>query len=238
LNERALESVEVSRHSSHSGGASVRRIPFPRWSSFAIVVSCLAAAGLAATAVSARGQGPSPDGLVEYEVDPSHTQVMFKVRHMGVSTVTGRFGRFAATFAWDPDEPGMSWLTATIDAASIDTDNDRRDNHLRSPDFFAADSYPTLTFQSTRVEEVEEGRLRVAGDLSIRGVTRPVVLDVVLEGATVGGEGQPITGWTAETTINRKDYGLMWNRLTEAGGWVVADDVRIVLEVEARGKQP
>jgi polyisoprenoid-binding protein YceI len=132
----------------------------------------------------------------------------------------------------------MSWLTATIDAASIDTDNDRRDNHLRSPDFFAADSYPTLTFQSTRVEEVEEGRLRVAGDLSIRGVTRPVVLDVVLEGATVGGEGQPITGWTAETTINRKDYGLMWNRLTEAGGWVVADDVRIVLEVEARGKQP
>ena len=75
----------------------------------------------------------------------------------------------------------------------------------------------------------------MAGDLSIRGVTKPIVLDVVLEGATVGGEGRPITGWTAEATINRKDYGLMWNRLTEAGGWVVADEVRIVLEVEARG---
>ena len=199
---------------------------------------CLTAAGLGGAAGIGHAQTPLPAGLVEYEIDPAHTQVMFKVRHMGVSTVTGRFSRFAATFAWDPDDVEASWLTATIDAASIDTDNDRRDNHLRSPDFFAADSYPTLTFQSTRVEAVEEGRLRVAGDLSIRGVTKPVVLDVVLEGATVGGEGQPITGWTAETTINRKDYGLMWNRLTEAGGWVVADDVRIVLEVEARGTQP
>jgi polyisoprenoid-binding protein YceI len=88
------------------------------------------------------------------------------------------------------------------------------------------------------VEEVEDGRLRVAGDLSIRGVTKPVVLDVVLEGTTVGSEGRPIVGWTAETTVNRKEYGLLWNRLTEAGGWVVGDEVRIVLEVEARGSQP
>ena len=80
--------------------------------------------------------------------------------------------------------------------------------------------------------------MRVAGDLSIRGVAKPVVLDVTLDGATVGQGGRPITGWTAETTINRKDYGLAWNRLTEAGGWVVGDDVRIVLEVEARGKDP
>jgi polyisoprenoid-binding protein YceI len=198
---------------------------------------CLTAAGLGGAAGFGHAQSSLPAGLVEYEVDPAHTQVMFKVRHMGVSTVTGRFGRFAATFAWDPEDPGASWVTATIDAASIDTDNDRRDNHLRSADFFAADSYPTLTFRSTRVEAVEEGRLRVAGDLSIRGVTRPIVLDVLLEGATVGGEGRPITGWTAEATINRKDYGLTWNRLTEAGGWVVGEDVRIVLEVEARGAE-
>lgn len=202
---------------------------------FSTLALCLTATGLGGTAGYGYAQTPLPAGLVEYEVDPAHTQVMFKVRHMGVSTVTGRFNRFAATFAWDPADPGAAWVTATIDAASIDTDNDRRDNHLRSPDFFAADSYPTLTFRSTRVEAVEEARLRVAGDLSIRGVTKPIVLDVVLEGATVGGEGQPITGWTAEATINRKDYGLMWNRLTEAGGWVVSDDVRIVLEVEARG---
>ncbi|HYO47250.1 MAG TPA: YceI family protein [Gemmatimonadota bacterium] len=200
----------------------------------------LAAAGLVSLALSADpagAQAPLPDGLVEYEVDPVHTQVMFKVRHMGVSTVTGEFNRFAATFAYDPADLASSWVTATIDAASIDTDNDRRDNHLRSPDFFAADSFPNLTFQSTSVEEVEGGRLRVSGDLSIRGVTKPVVLDVVLGGATMGQGGQPIIGWTAETTVNRKDYGLMWNRLTEAGGWVVGDEVRIVLEVEAQGSQ-
>lgn len=198
-------------------------------------LAVLALAGLALHADPAHAQAPLPDGLVEYEVDTSHTQVMFKVRHMGVSTVTGRFNRFAATFAYDPADPGSSWVTATIDAATIDTDNDRRDRHLRSADFFAADSYPTLTFRSTRVEAAEGERLRVFGDLSIRGVTMPVVLDVILEGATTGEGGQPITGWIAETTINRKDYGLMWNRLTEAGGWVVGDDVRIVLEVEARG---
>jgi polyisoprenoid-binding protein YceI len=193
---------------------------------------------LAAVAGPTHAQAPLPDGLVEYEVDPAHTQIMFKVRHMGVSTVTGKFNRFAATFAYDPKDPASSWVTATIDAASIDTDNERRDNHLRSPDFFAADSYANLTFQSTGVEQVEDGRLRVSGDLSIRGVTKPVVLDVTLEGATVGQGGLPIVGWTAETTVNRKDYGLMWNRLTEAGGWVVGEDVRIVLEVEAQEKQP
>ena len=189
-------------------------------------------------AATGESTGVLPAGLVEYEVDPAHTQVMFKVRHMGVSTVTGRFGRFAGTFAYDPANPAASWLTATIDAASIDTDNDRRDNHLRSADFFAADSYPTLTFQSTRVEPDGEGRLRVAGDLSIRGVTRPVVFAVTLEGAALGQGGRPITGWTAEATIDRTDYGLKWNRLTEAGGWVVADEVRILLEVEARATQP
>ena len=203
-----------------------------------VLVLAAALTALASRPATLAAQAPLADGLVEYEVDPSHTQVMFKVRHMGVSTVTGKFTRFAATFAYDPADPSSSWVTATIDAASIDTDNDRRDNHLRSSDFFAADSYPNLTFQSTRVEDAGEGRLRVAGDLAIRGVTKPVVLDVTLEGATVGQGGQPITGWTAETTINRKEYGLEWNRLTEAGGWVVGDDVRIVLEVEARGKQP
>lgn len=198
----------------------------------------LAAAQGDVAATSGGAASALPAGLVEYEVDPAHTQVQFKVRHMGVSTVTGKFNRFAATFAYDPANPGASWVTATIDAASIDTDNDRRDNHLRSADFFAADSYPTLTFQSTRVEPAGEGRVRVAGDLTIRGVTRPVVLDVRLEGAAPGEGGRPITGWTAETTVDRMDYGLRWNRLTEAGGWVVADEVRILLEVEARGRQP
>jgi polyisoprenoid-binding protein YceI len=212
---------------------------------FSLLLPALTAGSLALSAGPAAAQSTPaaavsalPDGLVEYEVDPSHTQVMFKVRHMGVSTVTGRFSRFAATLAYDPDNLPASWVTATIDAATIDTDNDRRDNHLRSADFFAADSYPTLTFRSTRVEPGGDGRLKVAGDLSIRGVTKPVVFDVSLEGAALGQGGRPITGWTAETTINRMDYGLRWNRLTEAGGWVVADEVRILLEVEARAAQP
>jgi polyisoprenoid-binding protein YceI len=194
-------------------------------------------AGLSALPLAAQTTA-LPAGLVEYEVDPSHTQVLFKVRHMGVSTVTGRFNRFAATFAYDPANPAAAWLTATIDAASVDTDNGRRDDHLRSADFFAADSFPTLTFRSTRVEPAGEGRLTVAGDLSIRGVTKPVVLDVTLEGATTGQGGRPVTGWTAEATVDRTDYGLRWNRLTEAGGWVVADEVRILLEVEAKALQP
>jgi polyisoprenoid-binding protein YceI len=199
----------------------------------------LSSSPVAAQSDAPGGSAPAlPAGLVEYEVDPSHTQVMFKVRHMGVSTVTGRFNRFAGTFAYDPANPAASWVTATIDAASIDTDNDSRDNHLRSAVFFSADSHPTLTFQSTRVEPAGEGRMRVAGDLSIRGVTKPVVLDVTLEGAALGQGGRPITGWTAETTIDRMDYGLKWNRLTEAGGWVVADEVRILLEVEARAAPP
>lgn len=202
------------------------------------LLPALLAGCLALSAGPADAQSTLPDGLVEYEVDPSHTQVMFKVRHMGISTVTGRFTRFAATLAYDPEDLAASWVTATIDAASIDTDNDRRDNHLRSADFFAADSYPNLTFRSTRVEPAGDGRLRVAGDLSIRGVAKPVVLEVTLEGATVAQGGRPITGWTAEATIDRMDYGLRWNRLTEAGGWVVADEVRILLEVEARAAQP
>jgi polyisoprenoid-binding protein YceI len=210
-------------------------------------VAPLLAAGLLSlpwSPIAAQSDAPGgsaaalPAGLLQYEVDPAHTQVMFKVRHMGVSTVTGRFNRFAGTFAYDPADPAASWLTATIDAASIDTDNERRDNHLRSADFFAADSHPTLTFQSTRVEPAGEGRINVTGNLSIRGVTRPVMFAVTLEGAALGEGGRPITGWTAEATIDRMDYGLRWNRLTEAGGWVVADEVRILLEVEARATQP
>lgn len=216
----------------------LRLAPFLAAFAAGLLAASPPAAAAQAVASSAGSASGLPPGLVEYEVDTSHTQVLFKVRHMGISTVTGRFNRFAATFAYDPQDPAASWVTATIDAASIDTDNERRDNHLRSADFFAADSYPTLTFRSTRVEPAGEGRLRVGGDLSIRGVTKPVVLNVVLEGATVGQGGLPITGWTAETTIDRMDYGLRWNRLTEAGGWVVADEVRILLEVEARARQP
>ena len=197
----------------------------------------LSSSPVAAQSDAPGGSAPAlPAGLVEYEVDPSHTQVMFKVRHMGVSTVTGRFNRFAGTFAYDPANPAASWVTATIDAASIDTDNDRRDNHLRSADFFAADSHPTLTFQSTRVEPTGEGRLRVAGDLSIRGVTKPVVFDLTVHGQAKDPWGNDRIGFEAESSLNRKDYGLHWNAALETGGFLVGDDVKISLEIQAVGQ--
>ena len=196
------------------------------------ILALLLAAGTAAAVASQ----PRPDPTL-YEVDPEHSSVMFKVRHLGVSTVTGRFNRFAATFWYDPADPGASRVTATIDVASVDTDNERRDNHLRSQDFFWADSFPTMTFESRGVRKTGDDELEVEGDLTIRGVTLPVVLEVEIEGTGTAGQGRPLMGLTAETEINRHDYGLRWNRAVE-NGWLVGDDVRILLEVEARGAAP
>lgn len=195
----------------------------------------VAGATAALVAASAAAGQPAPTGPVEFTVDPAHSSVQFKVRHLGISTVSGRFTRFAATFAYDPEDPSASWVTATIDASSIDTDHERRDNHLRSEDFLWVDRHPTITFAGRSVERTGENRYRISGDLTIRGVTRPVTVDAVLEGATRGRDGVPIVAWTAETRIERADYGLVWNRLTEVGSFVVGEEVRILLEVEARG---
>lgn len=198
-------------------------------------VAALALLSLGTAAVPSTGRAPDP---VVYEVDPGHSAVQFKVRHMGIATVTGRFARFEATFAYDSGDPAASWVTATLDAASIDTDHERRDTHLRSEDFLWVERHPTITFASRSVEPGEEGRLRILGDLTIRGVSRPVELDAILEGSTLGRGGRRLVAWSAETRIDRKEYGLVWNRLTEAGGFLVGDEVRILLEIEARGPDP
>lgn len=176
---------------------------------------------------------PRPDPVL-YEVDSEHSNVMFKVRHLGVSTVTGRFNRFAATFWYDPTNPAATRVTATIDVASVDTDNERRDNHLRSEDFFWADSFPTMTFESRQVKKTGDDEFEVAGDLTIRGVTLPVVLEIEIEGTGKTGRGEPLMGLVGETEINRLDYGLRWNRAVETG-WLVGDEIKIVLEIEAKG---
>lgn len=181
--------------------------------------------------------GPTRDPAL-YEIDPEHSNVLFKVKHLGVATVTGRFNRFAATFWYDPADPVATRATATIDVTSIDTDNGRRDTHLRSEDFFWAERFPTMTFESREVRRIAEDRFEVAGDLTIRGVTRPVILDVTVEGAGRGTRGEPVMGLTATTEIDRLEYGLRWNRAIETGGWVVGDQVRIILELEARGSEP
>ncbi len=189
----------------------------------------LAAAVSLATVVA-----PAPHDPVHYEVDTEHSNVLFKVRHMGVATVTGRFNRFAASFWYDSERPEEARVTATIDVASVDTDNERRDNHLRSEDFFWAERHPTITFESDAVRATGEGEFEVTGDLTIRGVTLPVKLEVTIEGTGRTRDGDPLIGLSAAGEINRLDYGLRWNRVVE-GGWLVGDTVRILLEVEARG---
>jgi polyisoprenoid-binding protein YceI len=193
----------------------------------------LLALAIATAAVVAAQPRPDP---VLYEVDSEHSSVMFKVRHLGVSTVTGRFNRFAATFWYDPANPAATRVTATIDVASVDTDNERRDTHLRSEDFFWADSFPTMTFASRQVKKTGDDEFEVAGDLTIRGVTLPVVLEIEIEGTGKTGGGEPLMGLVAETEINRLDYGLRWNRAVETG-WLVGDEIKIILEIEAKGPE-
>jgi polyisoprenoid-binding protein YceI len=168
----------------------------------------------------------------EYVIDPAHTSAMFAVKHLMVTTVRGRFGKVQGKMNLDENDITRSSVTAVIDAASIDTDEPKRDEHLRSPDFFDVQKYPTLTFKSTKVQRTKNG-LKVTGDLTIRDVTRPVILDV--EGPTKPVKdpyGNVKIGASAITRVNRQDFGLKWNAPMEAGGVVVGDDVRITLDLE------
>ena len=174
-----------------------------------------------------------------WNIDPAHSQSMFTIRHMVVSNVKGAFERTTGTVQLDDKDLGKSSVEATIDAASINTRVENRDNDLRSANFFDVRKYPTITFKSTRVEKAGDGKLKVTGDLTMHGVTRPVVLD--LEGPTPAikdMQGKQRRGLNATTTINRKDFGLSWNKMIEAGP-VVGDEVKIEIEAElvaAEGK--
>lgn len=172
-----------------------------------------------------------------FVLDVAHTNVQFRVKHLGINTVSGRFDSFSGSFSWDSTAPALTSVDVTIDAASVDTDIERRDNHLRSEDFFFVEKYPTITFRSTNVRRVEGNRFRVLGDLTIRGVTKPVVLDAELTGLLRLKSGAEVAAVSATTTINRFDYGLAWNRLTE-GVANVAPEVEIVLNIEARKAAP
>ena len=166
-----------------------------------------------------------------YAVDPAHSTVEFVVRHLMISKVRGRFSAFQGRLDLDPSGSLIA-AQATIDAASIDTREAQRDAHLKSPDFFDAEKFPELSFYSTRVEGSGD-RFQIYGDLTIHGVTRPVVLDATFEGRGNDPWGGQRVGYSAHTTINRKDYGLTWNAALETGGVVVGDEIRIELNVEA-----
>ncbi|MDB4950628.1 MAG: hypothetical protein JWM27_3277 [Gemmatimonadetes bacterium] len=168
---------------------------------------------------------------VTWQIDTDHSEVAFRIRHL-VSRVRGRFTRWAGTIVADPANLAGGSVDVTIQAASINTDVERRDNHLRSADFFDAPNHPTITFKSTRVETLPGGALKVFGNLTIRGTTKPVVLEGHYNG--VGGvPGRRRIGFEASTTVNRMDYSVTWNRAVEGGGALLGDEVEILLSVEA-----
>jgi polyisoprenoid-binding protein YceI len=166
-----------------------------------------------------------------WDIDPVHSDVSFSVRHMMVSKVRGRFGSFSGQIATGEDITGSS-VTATIDATSIDTNNEQRDNHIRSADFFDVVNHPTWTFASTGVR-ADDGDLFLDGELTIKGVTRPVTLSLEVEGFGPDAFGGTRAGFSATTTINRNDFGVDIAMPLDGGGVVVGDKVTITLEIEA-----
>jgi polyisoprenoid-binding protein YceI len=173
---------------------------------------------------------------VKYSVDPAHSEIGFDIRHL-FSKVHGRFNTFQGAIVFDDKTPANISIDATADAKSIWTDNEKRDGHLRSADFFAADSFPTLTFKSTKVTAAGDKKYKIAGNLTLRGVTRPVVFDAEFLGAgQVGVGGQSWggkAGFTATTVINRQDYRINWNKTLDNGGLMLDDKVTLVLNIEA-----
>jgi len=169
---------------------------------------------------------------MSWKIDNAHSLVEFSVRHMMISTVRGRFERFSGTVEFNENDPAASSVDVQIEAASINTNEPQRDNHLRSADFFEAETYPYLSFKSTRVEKVDENNGRIYGDLTIRNVTRPVVLEIEYNGQAKSPWGTTSAGFTANTKINRKEWNLVWNQALETGGVLVGDEIKIHIELE------
>jgi polyisoprenoid-binding protein YceI len=171
--------------------------------------------------------------LRTYDIDTSHSRVSFSVRHLVIAKVRGEFARYSGTIRLDEDDVTRSSVRVELDAASLDTREPKRDDHLRSADFFDVETFPSLTFVSTRVIAEAGKVVRVLGDLTIRDVTRAVTLEVEDGGRVRDPWGGDRAAFTARTRIDRKDFGLRWNVALEAGGFVVGDAIDIELDVEA-----
>jgi polyisoprenoid-binding protein YceI len=167
-----------------------------------------------------------------FAIDKTHSEVTFQVRHL-VTKMRGRFTDFNGTVRFDEAQPGNSSLTFSIDAASIDTGTPDRDAHLRGDDFFAVDKHPTITFTSSKVTKKSADLFDVEGTLTIRNTGKPITLPVTFLGAANDPWGNARVGFETEITINRKDFGLNWNAALEAGGFLIGDDVKISVSVQA-----
>ena len=209
--------------------------------SFLLAISFFAAAQLNAQTAAAPATPPStapttPMDPNAWRIDAGHSDLSFSIRHF-VSRVRGGFGQWSGTIIADTTNLGRGSVEVTIQAASIDTQNENRDRDLRSVNFFEVEKYPTISFRSTKVEGTAED-LVVTGDLTIRGVTKPVVLKGRYLGQTVDTRGARRIGFEATTTINRLDYGVSWNRVAEGGGAMLGDEVRIDIVVAATKPAP
>jgi len=176
---------------------------------------------------------PPQTSTTTWNIDPVHTVAEFKVKHMMIANVKGRFSKVSGVLIRDESDPANDRVEATIEAASIETGNEQRDGHLKSPDFFHVEKFPSLHFKSTGIKVVGEGELSVEGDLTVRGVTRRVRFAV--EGPTPPAKdpwGSTRIGVSASTKINRKDFGLTWNTALETGGFLVGDDITITLDAQ------
>jgi polyisoprenoid-binding protein YceI len=167
-----------------------------------------------------------------WAIDTAHSEIHFKVKHMMVSTVTGSFNKFEGSVETDGDDFEGADIRFEADVDSISTNNEQRDAHLKSDDFFNAQRFPKLTFESTSFTKKSGGNYRLTGDLTIRDVTKRVELDVEYNGTAVDPYGNTKAGFEISGKINRKDFNLKWNAVTEAGGVVVSDEVRLVLNVQ------
>jgi polyisoprenoid-binding protein YceI len=168
-----------------------------------------------------------------WDVDPAHSTVEFSVRHMMVTTVKGQFQKVKGALELDEKDPTKSTVEVSIETASIDTREAKRDGHLKSPDFFDAAKFPALTFKSTKVEKAGKGKFKVTGDLTMHGITKPVVLAVEGPSASIKDPfGRTVRGVMATGKLNRKDWGMTWNKALDSGGFVVSDEVKLEINAE------
>jgi polyisoprenoid-binding protein YceI len=168
----------------------------------------------------------------KWNIDPAHSRASFTVRHMMISWANGEFDKINGTVDFDPQNPAATVVDVQIEAASINTRDGQRDGHLKSPDFLDIEKYPHLSFKSKRVELLGENRARLIGDLTIRDISREVVLDVEYAGMAKSPWGTTAAGFTATTKINRKDWNLTWNVALETGGVLVGEMVNITIQLE------
>jgi len=171
-----------------------------------------------------------------FQIDRAHSSLGFAVKHLTVSTVKGEFTDYSATIQFDPKDPSAFVAEVNIKTSSIDTRQQKRDEHLRSADFFDAEKFPTISFKSKKVQGNEAGSYVITGDLTMHGVTKEISIPVMISGPVKGPMGGDVIGLSGETTINRQDFGISWNKALDSGGWMVGDEVKISVNLEAHKK--